>query len=230
MTCKEGYICPNNNLKCVSDLRDCIPPEIKCNNSEEYIEKPFKCNGTDECVDSMTKCVPNDNAVAACKYMNALFPIGKKYLCSNYLPLNCKLYYPNYKILCDDSICRKKTLQPSQRVCPIGKILCLDLICQDNLDKSYNDWPECGGNTQVRCPDQSCANDQKNCPTTITCPNPNHKVFLMELVLKMKFIVQQLKFVLKILHIYSLIILVQQSLKIVYILLLVAMENLYALT
>ena len=46
---------------------------------------------------------------------------------------------------------------------------------QDSIDKCYNDWPDCS-NTQIRCPDQSCVNDQKYCPTTITCPNPNDKV------------------------------------------------------
>ena len=177
LTCKEGYICPNNNLKCVSNLLDCIPPEIKCNNSEESKEKPFYCNDTDECVESMTECTPNDGKVqGSCKYMNALYPQSKSYLCSYYLPLDCKRKYPNYKILCNDGICRKnKNSQPSQRVCPIGKILCADLTCQDNIDKCYNDWPECG-NTQIRCPDQSCVDDQKYCPTTITCPDPKYKV------------------------------------------------------
>ena len=172
-TCEEGYYtCPNIVGKCVEDLRDCIPSEIKCLDPEESKEKPFRCKGTDECVDSMTKCVPED-AGGSCKYMNALYPPGKSYLCSYYLPLDCKRKYPNYKILCNDGICRKnKNLQPNQRVCPIGKVLCADLTCKDNVNECYNDWPECG-NTQIRCPDQSCVDDQKNCPTTITCANPN---------------------------------------------------------
>ena len=29
---------------------------------------------------------------------------------------------------------------------------------------------------QIRCPDQSCVDDQKNCPTTITCSNPDDYV------------------------------------------------------
>ena len=175
LTCKEGYICPNNNQKCVSDLRDCIPPEIKCDKPEKSKEKPFKCNGTDECVDSMTNCVPY-NAAGTCKYMDASFPKDHIYLCSYNLPLDCKRQYPNYKTLCNDGICRdNKNLQPNQRVCPIGKILCADLTCQDSIDKCYNDWPDCS-NKQIHCPDQSCVNDQKYCPTTITCPNPNDKV------------------------------------------------------
>ena len=171
-SCDKGYICPNNG-DCVDDLRECIPDEIRCQ-TEENITKPFRCKGTDECVDSMTKCVPE--GAGSCKYMNALYPLGKHALCSYYLPLDCKRKYPNYKILCNDGICRKaKTLQPNQRVCPIGKVLCLDLTCKDKLEDCYNDWEECS-DTQVRCPDQSCVDDQKYCPTTITCSDPNQVV------------------------------------------------------
>jgi len=103
--------------------------------------------------------------------MNVSYPPDKEYLCSYYLPLDCKRKYPSYRILCKDGICRKsKSLQPNQRVCPIGKILCADLTCADSIDECYNGWPECGV-TQIRCPDQSCVDDQKNCPTSITCPN-----------------------------------------------------------
>ena len=117
----------------------------------------------------MTECIPE--GTESCKYMKALTPINKNYLCSYYIGLDCKRKYPNYRLICDDGICRKKkSLQPNQRVCPIGKILCADLTCADSINDCYNDWPECG-NTEVRCADQSCADDQKNCPTTITCPN-----------------------------------------------------------
>ena len=167
-SCDKGYICPNNG-DCVDDLRDCIPDEIRCK-TDENITKPFRCKDTDVCVDSMTKCTPE--GAGNCKYMNALYPLGKQYLCSYYLPLDCKRKYPNYKILCNDGICRKaKTLQPNQRVCPIGKVLCVDLTCKDKLEDCYNDWDECG-DTQIRCPDQSCVDDQKYCPTTITCSDP----------------------------------------------------------
>jgi hypothetical protein len=128
---------------------------------------PFRCDESSECVDSMTKCVPED--AKQCPYMNASYPEGKSYLCSYYLPLDCKRKYPNYKQLCPDGICRKsQSLKPNQRVCPIGKILCADLTCKDNINECYNDWEECS-DTQIRCPDQSCVDDQKNCPTTITC-------------------------------------------------------------
>ena len=167
----DYYTCPNTG-KCVQDLRTCIPDENRCDDPDQMENKPFKCyKNSTECVDSMTKCIPTD--AEPCTYMKALYPKGKKYLCSYYLPLDCKRKYPNYRILCDDGICRaSKPLQPNQRVCPIGKVLCADLTCKDSVGDCYNDWPECG-NTQIRCPDQSCVDDQKNCPSTITCSNPD---------------------------------------------------------
>ena len=123
----------------------------------------------------MTKCIPK-GAAGQCKYMKALYPEGKDYLCSYYFPIDCKRKYPSYKILCEDGICRtSKRLQPNQRVCPIGTFLCPDLTCKDKFEDCYTNWPQCG-NTQIRCPDQSCTDDQKNCPTTITCSNSSHYV------------------------------------------------------
>ena len=168
----EKYTCPNDIKKHVNDLRECIPDKNRCNITNQKEEKPFRCSeDSTECVDTMTKCDPPKGA-RKCTYMSVLYPEGKEYLCSYYLPLDCKRKYPTSRILCEDGICRKsKELQPNQRVCPIGKVLCADLTCQDSYDKCYNDWPECGS-TQIRCPDQSCVDDQKNCPTTITCSNP----------------------------------------------------------
>ena len=164
------YKCPNTG-ECKKDLRDCIDKEYQCPDEEIRKTKPFRCNETSECVDSMTKC--KQNGTDQCPYMKALYPLGKNYLCSYSLPLDCKRKYPSYKVLCKDGICRKDiTLEPNQRVCPIGKILCPDLTCANNINECFTDWPKCEGN-QVRCPDQSCTDDQKNCPNTITCSNPN---------------------------------------------------------
>ena len=111
-----------------------------------------------------------------CSYMNTSIPKNKQYLCPYYLPIDYKRKYPSYRTLCADGICRsKKSLQPNQRVCPIGKVICADLTCKDSVDQCYNDYPECGS-TQIRCPDQSCFDDQKNCPTTITCSDPKYFV------------------------------------------------------
>ena len=168
LTAREctNYMCPNGG-RCVDDLRECIPEKNRCMDEEKKEKYPFRCDESSECVDSMTKCVPED--AKQCPYMNASYPEGKSYLCSYYLPLDCKRKYPNYKQLCPDGICRKsQSLKPNQRVCPIGKILCADLTCKDNINECYNDWEECS-DTQIRCPDQSCVDDQKNCPTTITC-------------------------------------------------------------
>ena len=165
-TCDKPYVCPNGT--CVDDLRDCIPNDRKCLDPSQSQEKPFKCKDG-RCVKSQTEC--ETEGALKCPYMNVSYPPDKEYLCSYYLPLDCKRKYPSYRILCKDGICRKsKSLQPNQRVCPIGKILCADLTCADSIDECYNGWPECGV-TQIRCPDQSCVDDQKNCPTSITCPN-----------------------------------------------------------
>ena len=174
-SCEGQYLCPNIH-KCVSDLRDCIPDEYKCDTSEKQ-EKPFRCNATSEkCVKSMTEC--DVEGAEKCSYMNTAYPIGKSGydLCPYTIPIDCKRKYPSYPKICPDGICRSsEKLKPNQRVCPIGKVLCLDLTCADSIDKCYSDWPVCS-NTEVRCPDQSCVDDQKNCPTTITCANENDVV------------------------------------------------------
>ena len=174
--CNKTYICPNNK-DCVDDLRECIPPENRCDDAAEKEEKPFRCNNSKICIDSMTKCNYEETDIwTRCPYMNTSIPKDKSYLCPYYLPIDCKRKFPSYRTLCADGICRtKKSLQPNQRVCPIGKVLCADLTCKDSVDRCYNDYPECG-NTQIRCPDQSCVDDQKDCPTTITCADPKHFV------------------------------------------------------
>ena len=171
--CKDQYLCPNIH-KCVDDLRDCIPKENQCQNEEEREEKPFFCDG--KCVKSMTEC--EVKGAKKCGYMNEAYPEDKSEddFCPYSFPLDCRRKYPNYPVLCPDGICRtSESLKPNQRVCPIGKILCLDLTCADSIDKCYNEWPECSL-IQIRCPDQSCVDDQKNCPTTITCANESDVV------------------------------------------------------
>jgi len=166
--------CPLDSSRCVDDIKDCIPDEIRCHDPGQEKEFPLRCKGTDTCVKSMTECIPE--GAKGCNYMKALYPLGKEYLCSYSLPLDCKRKYTNYRIFGDDGICRKyKFLQPSKRVCPLGKVLCVDLTCKDSLEECYNDWSDCGS-TQIRCPDQSCVDDQKECPTTITCANPDNVV------------------------------------------------------
>ena len=124
----------------------------------------------------MTEC--EVKGAKKCGYMNEAYPEDKSEddFCPYSFPLDCRRKYPNYPVLCPDGICRtSESLKPNQRVCPIGKILCLDLTCADSIDKCYNEWPECSL-IQIRCPDQSCVDDQKNCPTTITCANESDVV------------------------------------------------------
>ena len=126
----------------------------------------------------MIECDPEKN-YKKCPYMNGQIPEEKYYdLCFVPYYFSCGLRYYNYNIsqFCEDAICRKsKDLQPSQIVCPLGKVLCFDLTCRDSLSQCYTDYPYCDIG-KLRCPDQSCVKDQKDCPTTITCSNPNNKV------------------------------------------------------
>ena len=156
--------CPNNEKKCVASIIDCIEPPNDC-----PPETPFKClvNNIDTCVSSMIKCDPPEGYVK-CDYMNYCVPKElEDVMCPFSIPVNCKKY-KGFTALCDDGICRKSTdLTPSQRVCPIGYVLCADLTCQTDYSKCLT-YPECRAD-QIRCVDQSCASDNAGCPNTITC-------------------------------------------------------------
>ena len=58
---------------------------------------------------------------------------------------------------------------PNQKVCPFGKVLCVDLICRDNYDL-YEIFEQCE-DLKKRCPDQSCHFNINHCPKTINCAN-----------------------------------------------------------
>ena len=177
MDCPEGYNkCPNDNKKCYKDIIDCVPLEIKCDNPEDSKTKIFKCKNSNKCVESLTEC-ETENGYVKCPYMNGQIPEGKAdYLCFVPHRMRCEHLFPDYSQFCNDGICRKsKDLQPSQIVCPLGKVLYFDLTCRDSLSQCYTDYPQCDIG-KLRCPDQSCVKDQGDCPTLITCPNPNNKV------------------------------------------------------
>ena len=181
--CQEKYEkCPFGNKICygpyelIGDYKnnnhkgDCIPSELKCDGPEPVMKK---CKNTNKCVESWIDCDPEEG-YEKCSYMNFQYPKNKEYLCfkNNENSSNCE---SNQK-LCDDGICRGSPyLQPSQIVCPFGKILCPDLTCRDNLNQCYTDYPECL-NSQVRCPDQSCVENITDCPTTMSCTNSILKV------------------------------------------------------
>ena len=128
----------------------CIEPENDCPTS-----KPFLCkiNNEDACVESQLEC-DCPLGYIRCDYMKYCVPEDRK-------DLNA------------DGICRmSEDLSPTQKVCPIGKVLCADLSCRDNYDDcSVSDYCEEG---QMRCPDQSCVCDYTECPSTISCQNKKY--------------------------------------------------------
>ncbi len=86
----------------------------------------------------------------------------------------------NECVLFPDSICRRENaLPPSQRVCPIGYVLCADLTCRENYEKcEVNDNkinPPCRTG-RYRCADQTCVNRMEDCPSTITCSKEDQVV------------------------------------------------------
>ena len=167
------YSCPNSD-KCVAKQRDCIEDPYR--NDECPDEAPFYCatvqGSTDkECVSSMIKCACPEG-YTKCGWMNYCIPDAEvENMCPFGLPVNCKKY-PGYTKKCKDEICRARLeLAPSQRVCPVGYVLCPDLTCQTDHSKCLI-YPACPDD-QVQCVDQSCASDASKCPTTITCTDPS---------------------------------------------------------
>jgi hypothetical protein len=106
----------------------------------------------------MKYCVP-ENRTDMCPY----FPTKK---CSKY-GSDMVMHY--------DGVCRKETSNPpSQRVCPIGKVLCCDLSCKDNYD-------ECPvtpvlPNNRIRCISQEIMSYAYQCASTIACSNKDEVV------------------------------------------------------
>ena len=176
----KPYACPNAILNpekaCVSNLLDCIDDKYR-NEACNTEEAPFYCfsdNNKNECVSSITKCACPAGYVK-CPWMGYCVPEElENVMCPFTLPINCKKY-PGYTTSCKDGICRSsQALGPSQRVCPIGYVLCADLTCQPSYSQCKT-YPACADD-EVQCIDQSCASDQSKCPTTITCSDPSQVV------------------------------------------------------
>ena len=169
-TCSEPFpiLCPNKF--CVSDYLSCIVPPNDCNKNT-----PFKCkvNGTEMCVKSQTDCDCPEGYMK-CDYMHYCVPQYREDMCPTYKGRKCSklnLYWE----LFDDGICRyKESRNPSQRVCPIGKVLCCDLSCQDSYDLCpiTEELP----GVKTRCVEQTITNYAFECPSTITCSNPDYVV------------------------------------------------------
>lgn len=109
-----------------------------------------------------------------CHYMKYCVPQDRKDMCPKYNYRNCSEINNNYDYYID-GICRNKNyMQPSQRVCPIGKILCPDLSCEDNYYncKIYDILHD----GKTRCVDQNITQNAYECQSTITCSHPDKVV------------------------------------------------------
>ena len=153
----------NNNFNIVSSEYECITPGNNCGK-----EKPFNCsvNGIMSCVKSQTDC-DCPKGYYKCNYMKYCVPEDRIDMCPKYHYRNCNELNNNWEYY-NDGICRNKNyIQPSQRVCPIDKILCPDLSCEDNYNncKIYDILSD----GKTRCVDQNITQYAYECQSTITC-------------------------------------------------------------
>lgn len=163
------FLCPNKNL-CVSNRRDCIEPKNNCPE-----DSPFSCRvqNVEQCVESQTQC-DCPYGYIRCDYMKYCVPMGRLDMCANFSEISessCQKL-KQFKYLCRDGICRlDSNLSPTQKVCPIGKVLCADLSCRDSyFECEVSEL--CEG--KFRCPDQTCVEDYRDCPSTISCQNKKY--------------------------------------------------------
>jgi len=171
------FRCTNNIEKCVKDLKECLmqDPDFKC----EIADKPIGCfvNGTKSCVKSKNDCDCGKSANDADPYVkcesNKLCILKSKYnsMCFDPLIIDCPRKFPTYPVFNKDGICRINDESPSQRVCPLGFLICADLTCRQSISECQ--IYEACKNDEIRCSDMTCVKDQKDCPSTITCPLPD---------------------------------------------------------
>ena len=164
-TCKGSnpILCPN--YKCVASYIDCIDPPNGCPS-----KAPFKCNvnGIETCVKSQTEC-DCPTGYTKCGYMNYCVRDDRRDMCPKFEKRRC-LESKYYK----DGLCKKEDGRlPNQVVCPLGKVLCPDLTCKD-------DHSECPLSpvltAKIRCIEQTQVDNNYDCPTPITCSNPDDVV------------------------------------------------------
>jgi len=155
---------------CAKDYLSCIDPANGCD-----INAPFKCkvNGTEMCVKSQIDCDCPEGYIR-CDYMRYCVPETRPDMCPTYNYRTCSKISKSF-IFFDDGICRDKSLRnPSQRVCPLGKVLCCDLSCADNYDLCpvTEELP----GIKTRCVEQTITKYAYECPSTIMCTNPDYVV------------------------------------------------------
>ena len=164
------FLCPNKIL-CVSTLTDCIEPKNDCD-----ISTPFYCKvgNSEKCVESQTECDCPEGYIR-CDYMKYCVPKDRPDMCANFSEISEKICqkFKQFKYFGKDGICRLyENLSPTQKVCPIGKVLCADLSCRNNYDEcAISEKCEDG---QFRCGDQTCVDVYTDCPSTISCQNKKY--------------------------------------------------------
>ena len=140
---------------------------------------PIYCEKNDKCVKSAIEC-PCEEGFTACEiikennynYSICVHEIDKIEECPFSIPIDCESRYPEYPYEGYDGICRKyKNQEPNPRVCPLGYYLCPDFSCRKNINEcaKYN---KCNDD-QIKCLDQTCVSDQKDCPSQISCGDPS---------------------------------------------------------
>ena len=101
--------------------------------------------------------------------MKYCVPEDRPWMCTNFKPRECQKLNENWEYF-PDGICRDKNyIQPSQIVCPIGKVLCADLSCSDNhyLCPNSTETPS----ENIRCVNQEVTQYAYECTSTVTCPD-----------------------------------------------------------
>ena len=169
-TCKGAtpVMCPN--YECAADYYDCVVPPNGCPH-----EEPFKCpvNGVETCVKSQIECDCPPGWIK-CDYMKYCVPGNRPWMCPDYKLRRCQQINSNWGYFAD-GICRDKNyVQPTQIVCPFGKVLCADLTCMDNHYLCPISTRTPLGKT--RCVDQQVTKYAYECTSTITCPNKEQVV------------------------------------------------------
>ena len=169
-TCKGAtpVMCPN--YECATDYYACIVPPNGCPK-----ETPFKCpvNGAETCVKSQIECDCPPGWIR-CDYMKYCVPGDRPWMCPDYKQRRCQQINQNWGYFAD-GICRDKNyVQPTQIVCPFGKVLCADLTCMDNHYLCPNSTETPLGRT--RCVDQQVTKYAYECASTITCPDKDQVV------------------------------------------------------
>ena len=169
-TCKGAtpVMCPN--YECATDYYACIVPPNGCPK-----DTPFKCpvNGVETCVKSQIECDCLPGWIR-CDYMKYCVPGDKPWMCPDYKRRRCEQIDQSWGYFAD-GICRDKNyVQPTQIVCPFGKVLCADLTCKDNHYLCPNSTETPLGRT--RCVDQQVTKYAYECASTITCPDKDQVV------------------------------------------------------